>query len=364
MQKLPVAALLSVALLQGCMTQPDNDINDLAVIYQPEAGAFSLSWQADKPQQAVTVLVSEGPDFSDTRVLAEQLHASGFDWQAEHNSNRYYFRVQPGSGQAATASSRWLPLQRGRNFRDMGGYITTDGQQRVRWGKLYRSGALNGLTDSDQRELQEAQIATIVDFRTRQERLNEATVWLDPRTEQLSWDYDMDMSSMATMFDGAELTAERMESLMAQAYPGIVQSMTSQYTAMFDRLASNDGALLFHCTAGKDRTGVAGALILTALGVDRETIRRDFMLSDDYYSSMSASRPAFGDSGDPHMQKLAQLPPEVLQPLMGVRESYLDAAFAYMEQDSGSVLAYIQRRLSVSDEELQSIRERLLVPRS
>ncbi|MYM63802.1 tyrosine-protein phosphatase [Pseudomaricurvus sp. HS19] len=388
--KTPLAVAATLALLQGCSPQeapqaeaPSNNINNLAVSYDAEQHSYSLSWQADDPQQQVSVLVSENPEYTDGKVVAGDVKGTSFQWQAGEGVNRYYFKVLPGNGHAAEASSRWLPLEGGKNFRDLGGYVNADGQQ-VRWGKLFRTGALTGLTDADYKELQEAGIATVVDFRTAPERSNEPTHWQGDGTDILSWEYDLGMDSFGRILMDPEATPEKVEAAMAAMYPQILENLDEQYTTMFDRLAASDQAMIFHCTAGKDRTGIAAALILTTLGVDRDTIEQDFMLSEVYYTTMTDARKALGgvesqgdhgDAGgdahgdegkpqqDPRMAMMAKLPKELLAPLTGVRMSYIDTTLDYMEQQSGSALAYIQQNLDVTDEELQQIRAHFLEPR-
>ncbi len=379
--KYPLAVAATLALLQGCAPQepPVNNINNLAVSYDAAQHSYSLSWQADDPQQQVSVLVSENPEYTDGKVVAGSVKGTSFQWQAGEAVNRYYFKVLPGNGHAAEASSRWLPLEGGKNFRDLGGYVNADGQQ-VRWGKLFRTGALTGLTDADYKELQEADVATVVDFRTAPERSSEPTHWQGEGTDILSWEYDLGMDSFGRVLMDPEATPEKVEAAMAAMYPKILENLDEQYTTMFDRLAASDQAMIFHCTAGKDRTGIAAALILTTLGVDRDTIEKDFMLSEVYYTTMTDARKALGGvesqgshsdghgdseqaAQDPRMAMMAKLPKELLAPLTGVRMSYIDTTLNYMEQQSGSVLAYIQQNLDVTDEELQQIRANFLEPR-
>ena len=257
--------------------------------------------------------------------------------------------------------TRVLALKGGRNFRDLGGYQTQDGHS-VKWGKLYRSGALHKLTDADYEKLKDLHIATIVDFRATKERNTDVTDWKAGPINHLTWDYNMDFdtSAFAELFKKGKVTEQDMENLMAHMYPGIVDSQKAHYQAMFAQLVKSDDALLFHCSAGKDRTGIAAALILTALGVDRETIEQDYILSEDVLKMSDLMSSNQDHQADPMYAALARLPKPALQALMGTRTSYIRAAFAKMEQESGSVENYIREQLKVSDVQVAQLRANFL----
>ena len=373
---LVILTLIGSLLLSACNSEDQtlNNISELNVTFNQQDQTYHLQWQATDPSLPVSLSVA-GAD-ADFTPLITQLQASTYSWRAEDNTIRYTFRVEPENGKPAQSATRWLTLEGGKNFRDLGGYHTADGHQ-VRWGKLLRSGALASLTDNDFTELKPLNIGSVIDFRSPPERQADPTNWQLDGTEIVNADYHLDMANFGKVFMEPDLTAEKVEAAMASSYPDILVGLTGPFTDMFDRLASSDQAMVFHCTAGKDRTGIAAALILTALGVDRETIMADFMLSDLYYSQMvsakqvlgkvgntiveqaEAGRSATEDSGTPAM---GNLPPELMRPLAGVRESYLKTTFAAMEAKSGTVLAYIQQELNVTDEELKQLRANFLEP--
>ncbi|KTT95243.1 protein tyrosine phosphatase, partial [Sphingomonas yabuuchiae] len=183
---------------------------------------------------------------------------------------------------AAPADTRVLPLQGGRNFRDLGGYRTADGRT-VKWGLLYRSGQMHDLTPADYVTLQKLGIRTVCDFRDTAERTREPTLWpAGQRPKVLSDDYALDMSAMRLPGDPSTWTHEQVVTAMTATYPKLLDQFNGQYRRMFAELLAGDVPLAFHCTAGKDRTGVAAALLLTALGVPRATIIDDYLLSNEH----------------------------------------------------------------------------------
>lgn len=267
------------------------------------------------------------------------------------------------AAETEVSHTRLLPLQGGRNFRDLGGYKTTDGRE-VKWGKLYRSGVLSNLTSGDYDYLREREIATIVDFRSSDERETEPTRWAAGNVIAMNWDYEMGNweQEFAKVLSKPGFGKEDLVKLMDQGYVGLVQQQTPHYRAMFQQMINQDEPLLFHCTAGKDRTGIGAALILTALGVDRETVKKDYLLSNDYLKNSDMFKlPVDASEKEKRMFAFfSQLPEDVRGVLAGVEASWLDSAFAEMEREHGSVEGYIEHALDVDAEERALLKARYL----
>src|SRR5690606_6032281 len=149
--------------------------------------------------------------------------------------------------EAEIPHTRLLPLEGGRNFRDLGGYKTTDGKE-VKWGKLYRSGVLAHLTRGDYDYLQERDIATIVDFRSSSERENEPTRWAAGNVIAMNWDYEMGNweQEFAKVLSKPGFGKEDLVKLMDQGYVGLVQQQTPHYRAMFQQMINPAEPPLFH----------------------------------------------------------------------------------------------------------------------
>ncbi|MBU3670956.1 MAG: tyrosine-protein phosphatase [Sinobacteraceae bacterium] len=251
-------------------------------------------------------------------------------------------------------AERVVPLQGGVNFRDLGGYTTSDGR-RVRRGLLYRSGSLAGLTTADYGVLQSLNIKVIVDLRSTDERLREPVRWPDgPRMpRRLERDYELQFADIiAVLREAPNVDAARVA--FAPFYRRIPRQFSSQYRQMFDELLSGHAPLAFNCSAGKDRTGVAAALVLTALGVPRDTVMDDYLLSNRYYKP----KPPSADSADdPTARLFSRLPSEVVQVFQRVAPEYLDAAFAAMTEDFGSVDNYLEQAIGLDAADRRRLRE-------
>ncbi|GGD60255.1 tyrosine-protein phosphatase [Lacimicrobium alkaliphilum] len=363
--KLVLGALLAATLSACSQTTPSAKIVTLeSTSARYLNDAYELQWQSQPANATVDILVSKTPEVANARLLANDISTSQYRWLPEQKSQRYYFFIKPQEGEAELAATRLIPLEGGRNFRDLGGYQTTDGRT-VKWGKIYRSGVLEGLTDQDYQLIDSLNIGTVVDFRSNSERRSEVTEWRASDVEQINEDYEMDfdMNELGKLLKRPDLSREMMEGLMVEMYPEMLEIQKQNYAGMFDRLVEKDQGLMFHCTAGKDRTGISALLVLTALGVDKQTAIDDYLATNKYLD-LHSLMPKDSSNMDPKhaamMKMFASLPEDVLQPLMGVSQPLIEAAITKMETEHGSILAYIQQELDVSEQDIRILRAKYL----
>ncbi len=257
---------------------------------------------------------------------------------------------------SATQHQRVLPLEGGQNFRDLGGYRTNDGRQ-VKWGLLYRSGAMNNLTDRDFAQLEARGIRTVCDFRATREREGAPVRWPGKTKPAIfAEDYSMDRDFAGLM--RPNLTGAQAADAMTQAYAQMPLRFAGQYRRMFAEMVAGRVPLAFNCSAGKDRTGIAAALVLTALGVPQATVMEDYLLSNRYYDPRKgASGTAVDDQTAAFMKRL---PPDALKALMGVDRRYLDAAFATMRAQRGGFDGYLRDQLGLDAAAIRTLRARYL----
>jgi protein-tyrosine phosphatase len=248
----------------------------------------------------------------------------------------------PAGPDSALNAPRVITLEGAQNFRDIGGYRTADGR-RVKWGMIFRSAELSQLTAEDIALLNQLGVTTVYDLRSTGERRGAPTAWTgEGAPDVVALDYEQDASAIGAALRSSP-TAESVRAGMAAFYPNALTMLNAEYRDMFEGLIAGEGATLYHCTAGKDRTGIATALILSALGVPRETIYADYLMSNRYYHP--AANPM-----------MAQLPPEVVEALMGVDESYLRATFTAIESQYGTVEAYLDTQLGVDAADIARMR--------
>lgn len=257
---------------------------------------------------------------------------------------------------------RVLPLAGGRNFRDLGGYETNDGR-RVRWGQLFRSGVLSYLTAEDHRHLARFGIRLVCDLRTQHERQREPSRWPDSSAGQLAWDYDPRHTSLRHYIAGeSQLSAETMRRCMLTMYQNLPRLLLPQFAALFANLAAGGVPAVFHCSAGKDRTGIAAALVLNLLGVPRATIVADYTLTNecvDLEEHLQRHRGSSLGVGD-NLALFPTLDRATRRPLIDAAPDYIDAALRSIEAEHGSVAVFIRDALGVAPALAVTIRARLL----
>lgn len=266
---------------------------------------------------------------------------------------RYLALRDGGDGTITIAAERALPLERGSNFRDIGGYRGAGGRH-VAWGRIFRSGAQPMLSDDDYRLIDGLGLTTIVDLRSLEER-SVAPDLLDDRTGALFLSNDYSMKPLFAAKDRGPDEAR---------YAGTELTLAPQFRALFKRMLAADGATLYHCSAGQDRTGVATALILSALGVDRQTILADYQLSTALRRpqyEMPQLDPALYP-GNPivayYVAAQARPGGPVAEPLYTSNgRSHLATFFDYLDRQYGGVDAYLQSQLGIGPDAIQRLRE-------
>jgi protein-tyrosine phosphatase len=160
-------------------------------------------------------------------------------------------------------------------------------------------------------------------------------------------------SMPASFGDPSKMTGEAARAMMAGSYRTLAQQQAPSYRELFARLTGpSRGPVVVNCSAGKDRTGIATALVLTALGVPYDTIRQDYLLSNGAYGMDTLKR----DLSSP----MAALPPDAAAALAGVDGSYIDATFAALRQQYGSVENFMARELGVGPRQIAVLKARML----
>ena len=233
---------------------------------------------------------------------------------------------------APATPARSLSLAGASNFRDLGGYPGHGGRT-VKWRRLFRSDHLAGLTAADQAALAELGVARAVDFRGRAESAAHAYALPGMAYHPLHIEPTVVQRALELQRTGRQLTAQDAVGLMQDTYRGFVHDNAPRFAELFRLLLASDAPLVFHCTAGKDRTGFAAALILLALGVPRDVVMQDYLLTNSLYR-----RPEGMGS---------HAPEEVLAVLWRVQEEFLDAALHMVDNDFGGIAPYLVDVLGV-----------------
>lgn len=281
---------------------------------------------------------TESIDFS--KPVAQGDGSGTFD-VAISDSLHYVFQLVTENGKALLGASH-LPLESGYNFRDLGGLRTVHGK-RVKWGTIFRSDDLGGLSDRDLAYLASIPLKSIVDFRSHSEI--EASPDRVPESVQNRHPLSIDPGSiMGFMEKGVDaITTADAEDAMMMLYRTFVtdSACLTRFKEFFELLQDEGNApLLYHCSAGKDRTGIATALLLSALGVDEETILEDYLLSNSYLK-------------DKYSAIIDKFPE--LRAMFEVKPHYIKGTFDEIKTRHGSVEQFLKNELHVDLQKLRTL---------
>lgn len=248
--------------------------------------------------------------------------------------------------QIADSLQRKVNLQGTVNFRDLGGYSTKDGQK-VKWGQVYRSSDISRLTDQDLQKLQALKIALVCDLRgpseikTSPDRIPAGATYLNlpAGSETLP-----SSSSYATM---------NTDSLIMSIY-STTSFLKAKYKPMFEQLLAlpADKSMVFHCTAGKDRTGIGAALFLAALGVDRSTIIADYEATNYYWKSTQEKMTA--------MMVKSGMSESKAKALLGAKRIYIETFLNTIDRKFGSMELFFDSEMGINANQLAKLKSRYL----
>lgn len=256
-----------------------------------------------------------------------------------------------------THYTRQIPLDGGINFRDLGGYRNQQGK-RVKWRQLLRCGHLATLSDNDLETLEQLGVDRVHDFRRVEEQQQSPS---RPVRAQIIDDYQISIGDISRFWEFLKegiLSDQSSHQLVVNSYKNCIETVIPAYSRFMRELVnSKQGTHIFHCSAGKDRTGMAAALILGALDVPRETIIADYMLTLDYYDSdklIDIIEGHLRDAGVKHWDR------SWLIPYSSVHADNMIAFLDAIDQHYGNLKNYLKTGLGLSDSDLELLQKRYL----
>src|ERR1700687_1876645 len=241
--------------------------------------------------------------------------------------------------------ARHLNLAGASNFRDLGGYPATDGRT-VRWRQIFRSNHLGHVTEADIEVLRSLRLKCAFDFRGTEERVAAMCGLAEIAVHSLPIEPTVVATLRARLAAGVALSSTDALDVMRDSYRNYVRQSTPSYRALFAHLLEDRAPLVIHCTAGKDRTGFACALLLHAVGVPDETVAEDYLLTNRFYQRDPAAS--------------SDLPEEVRQVLASVETSFLAAAFDAIGAEYGDLETYFSDGLGLGARERAKLEARYL----
>jgi protein-tyrosine phosphatase len=242
-----------------------------------------------------------------------------------------------------------------KNFRDLGGYRALDGRTVV-WGRLYRSDQLQKLTDADLKHMEALTLDRIIDFRADHEREDAPDRIPSNSDIQIIEIPILDSSTQIWRDSRDQFVKDNLRNIdpvkfMVETNVELATRFTPQMRQFIHELFSAKGRpVLFHCAAGKDRTGYAAAILLRILGVPLDVVMEDYLLSNQYYLAA-------------HSRNLLMLRlmkgkrfSDTVKGFLEVRPAYLAAAFEAIDREFGSFERYTRSGLGLTEQDVEHLK--------
>jgi protein-tyrosine phosphatase len=267
---------------------------------------------------------------------------------------RHVLALEDADGNRVEIAERKLPLEGPRNFRDLGGYPTADGR-RVRWGQVFRADSLAELSDADIAYLGRIGLARVIDLRGDFE-ISDRPNRLAGRTEfayvQLQiGEGDLAPAEWARKFEAGEF-GEIDASWLVRGYQRTLDERAERVGGVLRQLAAAPSPAVFHCTAGKDRTGIVSALLLLLLGVPREVVIGDYSLTALYTGDrIPAADQWFEERG---------IEPERAAHVLSSRREAMEETLAHLDSRYGGAERFARERAGVGAGEIEALRSWLI----
>ena len=248
--------------------------------------------------------------------------------------------------------TRVVGLDGGINFRDIGGYVNNQGRT-VKWRKIMRCGHLANLSDNDLDVIAQIGITKVHDFRRSEEQEQSPSCAI--RAEFIE-DYQISIGDISRFWEfllGGKLTSGSSHQLVVNSYGACIEALIPAFSRFMRHIVDDaDRASVFHCSAGKDRTGMAAALILSALDVSRQTIVDDYMLTKKHYDPEKLIAIVEGHLRD---AKVEHWDRDWLIPYCSVHQDNIVAFLDAIEDRYGDVKNYLISALGLSQADLDKM---------
>lgn len=345
---------LTVLLILPSCTDTPPSIS--VVCEENNVGNCIVKWEiAPQMKGEVKIYASDNPDLipENNPVAMANIADGRMTIVTDNPSRRYYYNMVFNERYRVKVATRNVNIPGVQNFRDLGGYKSSATGENLRWGMLYRSAQIDSISPCARQELHNIGIKTIIDLRSEEELTNNPQL-VDSRFNIVH--IPMATGNMDHVLQGIQdgkIKSDTIYRIVEKMNRQLVVNYRKEFKQLFDVLLHhNNYPVVIHCTSGKGRTGVVSALILAALGVNEDIIMEDYRLSNDYFNIPKASNYAY---------KLPINSQEAITIVFSAREDFLNAAKDQIEVQYGDVKTYLKRGIGLSDEDIQQLRNILLV---
>lgn len=348
--KLLLCTSALVFFLCNCASTPS-----LTVLCEKDTkGNYILKWEIypDMDNTPVEIFISDNDSIFPS---VPQLYANSNDYIAVikdtvNVDKRKFFKLKIAGTTSDIVSNRFFELDSIQNFRDIGGYITSDNRY-VRWGKIFRSGSFFKMTSHDSTELNNLGIKTVIDLRSADANRQNIRKFENVNNIRIPVTYNSYSSIAQKVMDGQFLRGDAVIHTQ-DTYRDMVNNFADQYAGLFDYLCDEANyPIVFHCYLGKDQSGLATYFLLKALDVPMDEIEIDYMASE-----IGINRARLVKGAD----SLSESRQEAFTMLMKTDLSNLRYGISCIRKKSGSVEEYMLKELKLTPEKRKRLKEILL----
>ncbi len=325
-------------------------------VERKDNSCLKITWNVEDSNQVITIYSGDSPDHIDyLNPIARVTHGNDFTVQDHTPDSRKYFSIISDNSKEIITSERLVCMEGTHNFRDLGGYKTQSGKY-VKWGQIFRSDALSKLTSRDQQLLTRLGLKTVCDFRSKAEV--ERSPDNLPGDDSIAYlhlpvsSHNFDTLSALERLQKGD-TEWLTESFMREGYITNIDQYAQTWGKVLTCLSlSENRPLVFHCTAGKDRTGTCAAILLLLLGVPEETVILDHGLSNlflaNFLEKLFVYFKAFG------------IEREKISPYLTAPEDAIISLLNHIRKKYGSSEKYLIKMTGINPETINCLRRDLL----
>ena len=316
-----------------------------SVVEKDREGDFLLKWEVSPDQEGDIDIYSSLTDSSLTNFTP--LTSKRITDQVL----REYFILRTAGVYSGVVANRVIEMNNIKNFRDIGGYFTSDNRQ-VKWGQIYRSADVSNATLYDQEKIRRLDIKTVIDFRSER-TAKKYPLLLHPSIRKISLPLTpMDAEKLDEQVRDGDFNRSDAIHYVQESYVDIVENHKEQFGEMFDLLTNDSNyPILLTESLGKDGVGLASYFILYALGIPHSILEEDYMLSNQEIDPAKANIDA---------RNLPEPLQEAVTAMLSVNNAYLNYVIDYIKQKYGSVDTYLEKELRVTSGKKNLLRKYLL----
>jgi protein-tyrosine phosphatase len=343
-----------VCLFAMCGCGKDKNTPDIhALCLRDDIGNYIIKWELDPHVDGtVKVYASNSPEKFEglNPVSLTDIKDGITTYISNGNTERKYFKLIFNNKYTQVVGARYLKLDSVQNMREIGGYHTKDGKKSIRWGKVFRSGRLVALSDNDRVKLSNVKIKTVLDLCAEDEKGTPQENFPNSKIVNVPISIRNSKTTKCRLRN-QEMRRGDGAMFIQDMYLGFLEEK-EQFGKALKLFANKDNyPIVVNCSLGKDRVGYFTMLLLSALDIPEDVIRKDYRYSNEYLDFS----PIASD-----VQKLNDDTQEAITVILHANDALLDLVFKKIRKEYGSIDKYLSHELGFTDKDRENLKSILL----